>query len=156
MNTRSVPELLFDRYTQIAPELLGGFLECFMAVRAHFGGDLEQFIIFLTVAIRTAEDPRMKALSAHAVRRGEVSAYPSLLTNVSSIAASSSIPKETVRRKVERMVEKGWFTRRDGALALTVEGSVAFKPLREQLFQLMASHHRMVDELLARAEARQA
>jgi hypothetical protein len=147
--TQSVPDLLFDNYSRVAKDLLAGSLDVLIAVRTHFGGDLDAYVVFLLIALRTAQDPRISAIDPHAVRRGEVDAYPSLLTNVRSIAASTGIPYETTRRKIARLIEQGWVERRDGALMLTVKASSDFRPVRQTLFEMVADHHRLVTRLLA-------
>ena len=154
--TQRVEELLFDNYSRVAKDLLATSLDALIAIRTHFGGDLEAYVVFLLIALRTAEDPRISAVDPHAVRRGEVAEYPSLLTNVRSVAASTGIPYETVRRKVARLVEQGWVERRDGALRLTVKGSVDFRGLREKLFEMVAANHAVVARLLDEKHAAKA
>src|SRR5687768_15987110 len=101
--TQRVPELLFDNYSRVAKDLLATSLDMLVAIRTHFGGDLDAYVVFLLIALRTAEHPRIRDVDPHAVRRGEVQQYPSLLTNVRSVAASTGIPYETARRKVARL-----------------------------------------------------
>jgi hypothetical protein len=146
--TQRVRELLFDNYSRVAKNLLAGSLDVLIAIRTHFGGDLDAYVVFLLIALRTAEDPRVSAIDPHAVRRGEVGEYPSLLTNVRSVAASTGIPYETARRKVARLVEQGWVERRDGALRLTVKASTDFREVRERLFDMIADNHDLVARLL--------
>jgi len=146
-----LPDLLFARYSFIAKDLLALQLDSLVAVRAHFGGDLDRFVVFLLIALRTAEDPRTRQIDPLAVRRGEVSLYPSLLTNVRSIAASTDIPYETVRRKVAHLIDAGWVERRDGQLTLTVAASFAFRDLREKMLRNVVAHHGIVEAELAEA-----
>lgn len=144
-----VSDLLFDHYPAVAKDLLAPLLDLLVAVRTHFGGDLDRFLIFLLISLRTAQHPRAQAMDPHAVRRGEVESYPSLFTNVRSIAASTQIPYETVRRKVARLIEAGHVERRDEYLTITVEASFAFRELREKLFAMAESNHDVVAGLLA-------
>ena len=145
----SLTDLLFSRYSFIAKDLLALQLDGLVAVRAHFGGDLDRFVIFLLVALRTAQDPRTAAIDPLAVRRGEVSRYPSLLTNVRSIAASTDIPYETVRRKVTHLMDSGWIERIDGQLTLTVKASIEFRDLRGKMLATVVAHHAIVEAELA-------
>ena len=148
MNT-SVPDLLFDHYSVVAKDLLSPLLDLLVAVRTHFGGDLDQFIIFLLISLRTAQHPAASGIDPHAVRRGEVTSYPSLFTNVRSISASTHIPYETTRRKVASLVEKGFVERRDEYLTITVPASIQFRGLREKLFAMAESNHDVIAGLLA-------
>ena len=149
MKNKSVSELLFDHYNVVAKDLLNPLLDLLVAIRVHFGGDLDQFIIFLLISLRTAQHPAAAGIDPHAVRRGEVASYPSLFTNVRSISASTHIPYETVRRKVARLIEAGLVERRDEYLAMTVAASFQFRDLREKLFAMAESHHDVIAGLLA-------
>jgi hypothetical protein len=150
-SVKPVSELLFDNYPLVAKDFLAYSLDSLIVVRSHFGGDLDAYVVFLLIALRTAEDPRTMAIDPHAVRRGEVARYPSLLTNVRSVAASTGIPYETARRKVAKLIEQGWVERRAGSLSLTVKASTEFRDVREKLFAMVEGHHAIVSRLLAGA-----
>ena len=141
-------DILFEKYPTYAAELLSGLLECLLSVRTHFGGDLDQFVIFLSISIRTAQHPQGRAIDPLAVRAGAVLEYPSLYTNVRSIAASTGLPYETVRRKLQTLVKAGWIERKDKGLSLTVKASHEFRPIREKLFKTVLEHHDLVRRLL--------
>ena len=147
--TGKTSDLLFDHYAVVAKDLLSPVLDLLVAIRTRFDGDLDLFIVFLLISLRTAQHPAAAAIDPHAVRRGEVQNYPSLLTNVRSISASTHIPYETARRKVARLIERGLVERRNGHLAITVAASYAFRDLRETLFVLVESNHEVVARLLA-------
>ena len=140
-------DLLFENYPRFAAELLSGLSECLLSVRSHFGGDLDRFLIFLTIAIRTAEHPAGRAIDPMAVRQGAVLEYPSLYTNVRSIAESTGLPYETVRRKLQALIEAGWIERKERGLSLTVQASHEFRPIREKLFGTVLAHHELVQNL---------
>jgi hypothetical protein len=144
-------DLLSERYDDVAPALLAPVVDCVVALRRHFEGDLDAWLVFLLVAVRTAQDPRAADIDFPGVRRGEVTAYPSLTTNVRSIAASTGVPYETARRKVARLLERGWIERRGEALALTVKASLDFESARACMFRMVEAHHRVAAALLAAA-----
>lgn len=154
--TKPVSDLLFDHYAVVAKDLISPLLDLLIGVRAHFGGDLDQFIIFLLISLRTAQHPAVAGIDPHAVRRGQVKSYPSLFTNVRSIAASTHIPYETARRKVAQLIDAGLVEREGGRLRITVRASFAFKDLREKLFTMAEGNHDLVAALLALARARPA
>ncbi len=147
--TKRTSDLLFDQYGLVAKDLISPLLDLLVAVRAHFGGDLDQFIIFLLISLRTAEHPAVATIDPHAVRRGEVKSFPSLFTNVRSISASTHIPYETARRKVAQLIEAGLVERREGRLAITVRASFAIRELREKLFTMAEGNHDLIRRLLS-------
>lgn len=133
--------LLRDNYAVIAKDLLGPLINVLSAGRQACGGDLDAFLIILLVAQRTAEDKRIAAITLEQVLAGEVDTYPSLSTNVRSIADSSGIPKETVRRKVGALVEAGWILRRENSLSLTPKASQMLTEVREEILAFAVSGH---------------
>jgi hypothetical protein len=135
------------RYPQLAKDILGPFLDTLNVGRAACGGDLDKLLIVLVVAMRTAEDRRAAKLSPEDVLSGRLDEYPSLSTNVRSIADSTGIPKESVRRKVAALVEEGWIRREDNALSLDPQASRRLAGVREQLFHLALRYQHLVDAL---------
>ena len=145
-----IEELLYLNYDQVAGPLLEPMLEWLLAVRSHCVDDLDLFLIFTVIALRTFGDPRIAGTDFASVDRGEVASYPSLLTNVRSISASTGIPYETTRRKVDKLLELGWVERRDGGLALTTEASVKFSDARSRMLAMVKAHYGIVTRLLAK------
>lgn len=145
--------LLRDNYAVIAKDLLGPLLNVLSAGRAACGGDLDAFLIILLVAQRTAEDKRISAFTLDQVLAGEVEAYPSLSTNVRSIADSSGIPKETVRRKVASLVDAGWILRQENSLSLTPKASQMLTDVREEILAFAVSGHQAIQALERLAKA---
>ena len=122
-------------YALIAKDLIAPLVEVLAAGRAAFGGDLDKLLITFVVALRTAEDKRVIDLDLEDVLRGEVTTYPSLYTNVRSIADSTGIPKETVRRKVADLVAQGWIQRDGNGLSLTTLATRMLTDVREPMLQ---------------------
>jgi hypothetical protein len=91
--------------------LLNPRLGYLIAARAAAGGDLDQNIILLVIAVRAVEHPEFRSLSD---KPEDIAMFPSLGVNTRSIAESSGIPREMVRRKAVGLVRKGWIVR-DGA-----------------------------------------
>lgn len=132
----SLVALLRRHYTLIAKDLLTPFVEVLAAGRNACGGDLDKLLIILVVALRTAEHREIIDVEFEDVLRGAVESYPSLSTNVRSIADSTGIPKETVRRKVADLVEVGWIRRDGNRLALAPLASQMLTDVREPLLQM--------------------
>jgi hypothetical protein len=144
--------LLRRRYPHLAKDLLAPILEALNIGRATCGGDLDKLLIVLVVAMRTAEDKRVLDIDPEDVLTGAIDVYPSLSTNVRSIADSTGIPKESVRRKVMELVEEGWVRREDHSLSLAPHASRMLTDFREQLFQVALRYHQIIDALTQELE----
>lgn len=90
----------------------GFFLDYLLRVRRAFGGDIEAAIVlgevahhnFLPWVARARQDAcRLEVLLA----QPDPDLRP-LPANAQSIAAATGIPRETVRRKLAKLVAKGW------------------------------------------------
>lgn len=142
-----ITPLLRQHYPYLAKDLLAPMLEALNIGRATCGGDLDKLLIILVVALRTAEDKRVLDINPDDVLSGVVDVYPSLSTNVRSIADSTGIPKESVRRKVGSLVDAGWIRRDDNNLSLAPYASRMLTDFREQLFQLALRYHQTLAAL---------
>jgi hypothetical protein len=144
---RQILPLLRQHYPYLAKDLIAPFLEALHAGRALCDGDLDKLFIVLAVGMRTAEDKRVLDIDPEDVLSGALESYPSLSTNVRSIADSTGIPKESVRRKVASLVEAGWIHRDDHSLSLAPHASRQLTEFREQLFQLAIRNHHTIEAL---------
>lgn len=144
--------MLRDHYALVAKDLLGPLLAVLNVGRERCGDDLDNFLIVLVVALRTAEDKRITGMTLDQVLSGEIDTYPSLSTNVRSIAESTGIPKETVRRKVGHLVDSGWVHRQEHNLSLTPQASRMFTEVREQILQMAVRYHQTILQLERTAE----
>ncbi len=63
-------------------------------------------------------------------------ADPTPRINASSIAAISGIPRETVRRKLEGLAERGWVVRAPNGLWRIATDEEPLAPARRELFEL--------------------
>ena len=129
----SVASLIRGNYSAVAKDLVAPFVDLLALARTVFGGDLDKLLIVLVVALRTAEDPKVGAVRLEDALSGRLEVYPSLRTNVRSIAESTGVPRETVRRKVADLVAVGWIRREGDDLSYTPEASRALTPVREAM-----------------------
>lgn len=146
---RELLPLLRSHYPHHAKDFLAPLLEVLNAGRAACGGDLDKLLIVLVVAMRTAEDKRMADVDFEQVLSGAIDTYPSLSTNVRSIADSTGIPKESVRRKVAALIEAGWIRREDNHLSLAPHASRMLTDWREGLLQMAIRNHQLLGALEA-------
>ena len=139
--------LLRRQYAHLAKDFLGPMIEALNAGRASCDGDLDKLLIVLVVGMRTAEDKRILDVAWEEALSGALEAYPSLSTNVRSIADSTGIPRESVRRKVAALVETGWIDRDGHSLSITPEASRRLTDFRECLFQMALRYAQMIQAL---------
>lgn len=147
-------ERLRSAFPAVAKDLLGPLAEVLVRARTACGGDVDTFLILLVVALRAFEDPRIRALALDAYIAGDWTSDFSRATNVQSIAGSSGIAKETVRRKVGRLVEEGWIERRGRKLQLSQDGVRRLTPVREATVRLAARAYDAVAPIVDEADAR--
>jgi hypothetical protein len=152
-NGDTMPELLFllrQNYGRLARELLSPVFELLRIGRECAEGDLDKLLIVIAVAMRTAEHNKIGEYDLAEVLSGAVDTYPSLSTNVRSVADSTGIPKETVRRKTQALVEAGWIIRQENSLSLSPKASRAITPFRDQILQMAIRNHQTIQGELAR------
>ena len=139
----SIAALLRENYATVAKDLVGPLVDLLVIARPAFGGDLDKLLILLVVALRTAEDPKLD-VRVDDVMSGRVQAFPSLRTNVRSIADSTGVPRETVRRKMADLIAAGWIRRDGDSLSYTPEAFRALLPVREAIIEAAARMHTTV------------
>jgi hypothetical protein len=139
-------------YARHAPELVAPLLDLLIAARQAYGGDIDMVLILLSVGMRQAEHGACRELSYEEVRRGVQASLPGSGTNVRSIAESTGIPRETVRRKVDGLEQAGLLERREHQLFCTPASFQDFGAVREALIRLAARNRRTVEAMLAPAD----
>jgi len=142
---REMKKEIEDRFGLVWPQHVGNLTQLLIAARNGFDGDLDMFLVLAVVGDRTfsakSVDPK---LSYSAWREGAARHSVPLSINARSIADYTGIPRETVRRKLLLLEEKGWITKgADGALQATNKARRELEPLTlasirylEQLFKL--------------------
>ena len=128
--------LITEQYPQVAGGLLNPLLDLLGESRGAFDGDLDKFLVFLVIAVRTAQHPAFRRLSHDQLMSGEIAVFPSLGTNVRSIAASIGVPRESVRRKVAQLIARGWVCRRGSDLFVTAQAYRQMVPVRDRIERL--------------------
>jgi DNA-binding IclR family transcriptional regulator len=68
--------------------------------------------------------------------------------NALSIAEATGLPRETVRRKMKRLVDMGFLVRRDGGDYVMRAGVVQTSPYSEMLEELAVETLRLLNECL--------
>ena len=61
---------------------------------------------------------------------------PGFGTNMRSLAESTGIPRETVRRKVALLIARGWVVTDEGTLYYTIDGYRSVEPARDAIMRM--------------------
>ena len=128
----------------LSDELVPPFLDLLQTLRSICGGDLEKNIILLAIAERMIAHPDFRALTSEQRVEGRTPPFPTRGVNIRSIADSSGIPRETVRRKVADLLRLGWIAQGSDGLRFSPEGYRALTPAREKLEELARQFHRIL------------
>jgi hypothetical protein len=140
---RPASDLLSQNYGLVAKDLFTPLLDVFGAARLAFDGDVEKAVVLLEVVVRAAQDPRLTGVDLETVLSGPLDFPPNVTTtiNMRSIADSSGIPKETVRRKVVALVNEGLIRRDGNNLSLGRAAAPVLMPIREAILKLAARNY---------------
>ncbi|WGM45350.1 hypothetical protein KOAAANKH_00212 [Brevundimonas sp. NIBR10] len=106
----------------------------------------------LVIAIRTTEHEGFATYSQAQLLSGEVPIFPTLGTNVRSVAESTGTPKETVRRKVSELVEAGWISRQGNELRFTALAYQDLAGVRVAIEELAVTNFQIVANLVRRRD----
>lgn len=125
-------DLLLQHFSEVWPVHNRGFAALLIECRRHFGGDMEQLLILAVIGDRGLYPKRVRDLTFGDWISGASPHCPPRPINTQSIADSTGIPRETVRRKVDRLIQRGWVERRcDRGLAVTQRAAKELAPATE-------------------------
>ena len=144
MNGQSLDSNFGKLHAQHVGALTRHLVEC----RQAFGGDLDLFLVMTIIGERTFPARNAPAEMSHAqFVHGHVGDTEAAAINQQSIADYSGIPRETVRRKIEILIEKGWILRDESKLLTATNKANA------ELFQLTESTLRYLRDIQSAFEA---
>jgi hypothetical protein len=153
-NRSAVAAVIAEKYPVAAQSLLRPLLDLLTVARYACGGDVDKFMVILVIAIRTTEHPLFSTFTQDQLLSGEIPVFPTLGTNVQSIADSTGLPRESVRRKVCQLIEVGWVVRSENELQFTAGGYQQLAGVRVAIEQVAARNFEVVSELLRTADLR--
>lgn len=118
-------------FGKIWPVHVGSLTRFLITCRRTFDGDIDMFLVLAVIGDRTFSqrhaDPEM---DYEGFRSGGAEQTPALDINLRSVADFSGIPRETVRRKINRLVKLGWVKKqRDGSFHATGKAKKDLEPL---------------------------
>jgi hypothetical protein len=131
---------LFGRLNEVSPtlaaDLVDPLAEFLRVARDVVGGDSDKVLLMIEITARSSHHPEFRDLDPARILAGQIERLPSLGTNMRSLADSTGVPRETVRRKVKELVDAGWVEWCDGRLHYTPAGYRAVAPAREAILRM--------------------
>ena len=126
-------------FGKIWPVHVGSLTRFLIDCRAAVDGDLDMFLVLAVIGDRTFSQRHANpALDFESFQKAPVTSPPEDI-NIRSIAEFSGIPRETVRRKVAQLAEKGWVTRKgDGFIVATDKAKRELEPLTHASIRYLA------------------
>jgi hypothetical protein len=143
--TANLIEFLAARSPSIAHELVDPLARFLTIAREGCGGDLDKAFLMMVITLRSSRHPDFRTLDISEFDDGD--ALPGFGTNVRSLADSTGIPKETVRRKVQQLIDLGWVVRNGWTLRYTADGYRAVEPGRAAILRMYALGYQLISGL---------
>jgi hypothetical protein len=135
--------LLTAHYPRVASRVLAPLIELMASARREHG-DLDRLLILMTLAQRAYTEPEVaEALLAD-------DPPPDLrarATNTLSLAQAIYLPKETVRRKLNELVDMGLAARESRGVTITPAGVRHLVRTRAALIRMSAAHYEIISRL---------
>jgi hypothetical protein len=141
-------DALRANYPKVAKDLFGPLLQLLFVARSVGDGDMDKVVILAVLSARAAEHPDYANVTYDDLESGRAAELVRP-TNLSSLAASSGIPKETARRKVADLVKMGLIERRGRNLACTPATFQALAPARAAILRQAVANHQTVVRCLS-------
>jgi hypothetical protein len=135
---------LKSNYARAAPAILAEVADWLAMVRRDFDGDYDRFLVLIVIALRTYAGAALERLTPEQAWEASVEAYDGLSTNIASIADSTGVPRETVRRKVGDLIGEGLIAKDGNLLQLTPRASRRYFDVRGRTVLLAARMHGIV------------
>lgn len=118
-------DFITANFRSIWPQHLSGFTRLLVQLRDRFDGDLDLLLVLAVISDRTRPESWTPELRSYRqMTSGTDDEHLQYPINIQSVAEYSGIPRETVRRKVVILQDKGWVTR-DTAGRLAVSRNAA-------------------------------
>jgi hypothetical protein len=128
-----IDEKILKDFGVIWPRHVASLTQFLIECRLHFDGDLDLFLVLCIIGDRTFSARHAPSgMDFENWNKTRVETVRSEDINVQSISDFSSIPRETVRRKLNVLVEKGWVIRDErGFITATTKAKTDLAPLTQ-------------------------
>lgn len=137
---------LRENYSRVAPALLSALTD-YLIVSRRQSDDLDRQLVLLVIMLRSAMARGFADIPSDRVLSGDLDVLPTLWTNIRSIADSTGIPRETVRRKVNDLIQAGLVRRSGQLLTITPRAFPDNRFVVEKFIRLAAVSHATVEKL---------
>lgn len=129
---------LLAHFGELWPAHNRAITELLVACRRHFDGDLDYALILGAVGDRTLAGTRNRGISYDEFVAGKRGSTDPRVINTHSVAHTTGIPWETARRKIARLIARGWLERReDGGLTVSKQAAIDMAPLTQLTFDYL-------------------
>lgn len=110
---RMAKDSVTDNFLHIWPVKLALMARLLISSRDQFDGDLDSVLLMLVIAEKTLSltGPTTDPSFDHFLRLSEPAGAPFSALNAHYLALHTGIPRETARRKIDRLIERGWVSR---------------------------------------------
>jgi hypothetical protein len=131
---------LRKNFGRIWPAHVANLTEFLISARLAFDGDLDLLVVLAVIGDRSFASGRVAPSMTFDEFMSDEGIKPKPISlNAYSIAQFSRIPRETVRRKVQDLIDRGWVERHsDGSLQATRKAAVDLQALTEASMDYLA------------------
>lgn len=137
-------DVLHDNFGKLHARHVAALTRHLVECRKTFGGDLDLFLVMTIIGERTFTARNAPdAMTRDDFLQGSVNDLEPAAINLQSIADYSGIPRETVRRKIEKLLAMGWIVRDERRFVTVTDAA------KLSLQDLTDSSLRYVRELIA-------
>ena len=137
--------LIRDHYSELWPPILEPWTRYLIACRSEFDGDLDKLVLLAAIATMSLAEARSTAASYDELKSGKKRIEPRH-TNFFSLAEFTRIPRETVRRKIEELISKGWVVRSEKGLSISRSAPSELEYLSVMAFDLLMHIHDVISK----------
>lgn len=143
-----VKDLIKENFGAIWPAHVANFVDYLIACR-NVIGDLDLLVILAVIGDRTLSQKRTDKSASHDKLFGEKEGLPEPeAINTQSISDFTGIPRETVRRKVAELMDRGWVARdQNGYFAATHKAADELAGLTDHGVDYLAKMHAVLIKL---------
>ena len=146
--------LIRNHYSELWPPILKPWTQYLISCRTAFDGDLDKLVLLAAIATMSLADARHTDASYDELKSGEKRIEPQH-TNFLSLSEFTNIPRETVRRKTEDLIAKGWVVRSEKGLFVSRSASSELEVISSMAFDLIMHIHGVVSKGLVSAKKKQ-
>jgi hypothetical protein len=142
--------LIRNHYSELWPPILEPWTRYLITCRTAFDGDLDKLVLLAAIATMSLAAARHADVSYDELKSGERRIEPQH-TNFLSLSEFTHIPRETVRRKTEDLIAKGWVVRSEKGLFVSQSAAGELEDLSVMAFDLLTHIHGVISKGLTSA-----